>query len=300
MGNRVLSSVSCVVIGIAALGSIALQAQTEQRAMYVSVLDKSGAPIPAISPSDLVVREDGIAREILRIVPADEPMQIALLVDDSTAGEPYIREYRQAISGFITDMLAASPGGRRHQIALVGLASRPTIITDFSSDPAELQKGVDRIFGQPASASFLLDALFEITRGISRRGATHPVIIALSTEGPEYSQRHFDEVLEPLGEAGAIFHAITIGNPSNMGTDRSTVLQRGTVENGGQLDMLLTANALPNRLKQLAAELLSEQRVVYARPDSLIPPERATVTSAKPDLVVRGRAVLESDTQERR
>jgi hypothetical protein len=53
-------------------------------------------------------------------------------------------------------------------------------------------------------------------------------------------------------------------------------------------------------MKKLSAELLSEQRVVYARPDTLIPPERATVTAARPDLVVRGRAVLDEDAQERR
>jgi hypothetical protein len=293
MEDRVLSSAASLLLGIAALGSVALHAQTEERAMYVSVLDRSGAPVAAVSPSDLVVREDGVAREILRVLPADEPLQIALLVDDSTAGEPYIREYREGISRFVTEVLATSPGGRRNQIALVGLASRPTIITDYSSDPAELEKGIGRIFAQPNSASFLLDALIDITRGLRVSQVPRPVIIAISTEGLEYSQRHFDEVLEPLRESGAAFHAITIGNPSNMAADRSTVLQRGTSETGGALSTLLTASALPNRMGQLAAELLNQQRVIYAHPDSLIPPDRIVVSAAKPDLVVRGTAIQE-------
>jgi hypothetical protein len=193
----------------------------------------------------------------------------------------------------VTEVLATSPGGRRNQIALVGLASRPTIITDYSSDAAELEKGIGRIFAEPNSASFLLDALVEITRGLRISQVRRPVIIAISTEGPEYSQRHFDEVLEPLRESGAAFHAITVGNPTNMATDRSTVLQRGTSETGGALSTLLTASALPNRMGQLAAELLNQQRVIYAHPDSLIPPERIIVSAAKPDLVVRGTAVQE-------
>ena len=38
----------------------------------------------------------------------------------------------------------------------------------------------------------------------------------------------------------------------------------------------------------LAASLKSQYRVVYARPASLIPPEKIEVTSAKPGLDARG------------
>ena len=72
MGNRIVSAVACAVIGIAVGGSIALQAQARQRAMYVSALDRSGAPVLDVAPEDLAIREDGVQREILRVVPADE------------------------------------------------------------------------------------------------------------------------------------------------------------------------------------------------------------------------------------
>jgi hypothetical protein len=56
---------------------------------------------------------------------------------------------------------------------------------------------------------------------------------------------------------------------------------------------LLTSMALGGKLMQLANELTHQYRVTYARPDSLIPPERVTVAAAKPGLTARGTAIKE-------
>ena len=48
--------------------------------MYVSVLNDAGAPVADLGPADFVIREDNAAREVLKVVPAEEPMQIAVLV----------------------------------------------------------------------------------------------------------------------------------------------------------------------------------------------------------------------------
>ena len=42
-------------------------------------------------------------------------------------------------------------------------------------------------------------------------------------------------------------------------------------------------------MKQLAAELLNQYVVTYARPDTLIPPEKIEVTVTKPGLTARAR-----------
>src|ERR1044071_3129282 len=51
------------------------------RGLYVSVVDKDGKPVASVAPEDLIVREDGVAREVLRVEPATDSMQVALLVD---------------------------------------------------------------------------------------------------------------------------------------------------------------------------------------------------------------------------
>jgi len=152
----------------------------------------------------------------------------------------------------------------------------------------------------PSSGTYLLDAIMEICKGFKTREASRPVIVALTSEGPELSDRHYTQVLEPLRESGAAFHVMVIGRPRNNDEDRSVVLSQGTSETGGRYDTVLASSALPMRMKQVAAELTHQFRVTYARPQSLIPPEKITVASAKPGLTVRGTPMKQSREQDRR
>jgi hypothetical protein len=126
-----------------------------------------------------------------------------------------------------------------------------------------------------------------------------PVIVALSTEGIELSERDHRTVLDPLRVSGAALHVIVIGRPMNTEYDRNVVLTMGPRDSGGQYDNLLTSTALTNRLKRLANELTHQYRVTYARPQTLIPPERVTVSTSKPGLTVRGAPAIEPPKQER-
>ena len=74
--------------------------------MYVSVVDQAGNPVPDLGPSDFVIREDKVAREVLKVEPATDPMHVALLVDNSQAAESYVQEYRQAFTAFTAAMTA--------------------------------------------------------------------------------------------------------------------------------------------------------------------------------------------------
>jgi hypothetical protein len=132
-----------------------------------------------------------------------------------------------------------------------------------------------------------------------KRHALRPVMIAIATEGPELSDRPFPAVLDPLHESGAAFHVVILGRPDNRSHDRAIVLDRGTRESGGRYDNLLAGSALTGRMKQIARDLTGQYRVTYARPQTLIPPERVTVATARPGLTVRGTPALEERELER-
>src|SRR5712691_5171057 len=99
----------------------AVVAQVDERVIYASVLDKNGSPVPDLSAKDFVVREDGAAREILRAAHDTDPLQIALLVDNSAVMRNKIGDLRRALSAFVD---ATREGV---QIGLITLAERPTI-----------------------------------------------------------------------------------------------------------------------------------------------------------------------------
>jgi hypothetical protein len=271
----------------ALLAPATLRAQALQRSIYASALDQSGAPVPNLGPTDFVVREDKVAREILSVAPATDPMQIALLVDNSQAGEQFTRDYREALPAFI-NAIAADESGARHQIAIITLAERPTINTAYTFDFQQAIKGANRIFGTPGSGAYLLDGIIETSQDIKKKNLTRPVILAITTEGPELSDRQYMTVIEPLRESGASLSVVTVGNPRNNNYDRSVVIDMGTRDTGGRNDVLMTGSALASRMRQIANELTHQYRVTYARPDTLIPPDQVTIAAAKPGLTVRG------------
>jgi VWFA-related protein len=266
------------------------RAQTLQRGIYTSVLDKDGKPVAGLTPSDFVVREDNVTREVLRVEPATQPMQIALLVDNSQRSSPNIRDIREAAGAFIKGVTGT---GMKNEVAIIAVAERATILVDYTTDQAKLLKGAS-LFTQPGSGAYMLDALWETSRGFKKREAARPVIVAIATNGPELSNRYRDQVIGAIKDASASLHIVMVGPPptdftSNEGRERAYIFSEGPDQTGGRYDNVLAPTALPQRLAQVADELTHQYLVTYARPQSLIPPERVKITGKRDDLVVRGQ-----------
>ena len=294
MTDRRLGVVALSIVACALAWSHAVDAQAIQRALYVSALDATGAPVADLGPSDFIVREDNMAREVLKVEPAVEPMQIALVVDTSQGARDDISHMRTALPAFVKAM---TTGEVKNEVAIVAIGERPTVYTNYTFSQAELKKGIDRIWSVQGSGAYLLDGIIEICQGFKKRGAQRPVIVAILSEGPELSTRQHDQVLEPLRLSGTAFHAITLGRPSTSLSDeareRNIVLDEGPRATGGRRDELLTSMALGGKLTQLADEIMHQYKVTYARPQSLIPPERVTVAAAKAGVTARGTLIKE-------
>jgi hypothetical protein len=278
-------------------------AQPRERELYVSVLDKSKHAITTTpQPQDLVVREDNVAREVLRIVPATEPMQIAVLVDNSQAATRAIQRIREALTQFI-DLTANG----RNEISIVTMGDRPTLMVDATSDADKLKKqGADRLFAQPGAGTYLLESVIETSKGFRKKESARPVIVALLTEGIEFSNQHYDDVLKALKESGTEFFALTLaeGPRGNDNSDpvrnRNVVIDRGPRETGGRREILLSDMAIQESLTSIADELLHQYKVTYGRPESLIPPEKITVEAKNPAWTARGVPVRVRENRESR
>ena len=264
-------------------------AQPLERHMYVSVLDADGAPIGGLTVDDFTVREDGVLREVLRVGPATDPMQVALLVDNSQASAPYLRDLRDGVSAFVEGM------GGDHEVAVMTFGDRPTIVAEYTRSLIELRSAVGRIFPRPGSGALLLDAIYEAGRGLQRREAPRPVMVAVLTEGVDYSNRPYQMVLDMVEDVSATFHAVVLtsrGASFETGARfRDLVLDRGTERTGGRRVHLLAGQRLPETLEAVAAELVSQYLLVYARPETLVPPERIEVGTTRASLTARGRPV---------
>jgi len=261
------------------------QAGLRERTIFVSAVDARGESIEGLSPTDFLITEDGRRREVLRVSRALEPIDIALLVDNSAASERAIPSIRDGLRGFITQMAVGN------QIALVALADRPTILVDYTSSTERLEQGVGRLFAMNGSGMTLLDAIIEVSAGLRRREAPRAVVIPVITAGVEFTNRYSRDVIEALTAAGAGLHGLVVGHlglDTTEERERAMVFDLGTRRTGGQYVTLLTESAVEPALRKLARELSSQYKVVYGRPESLIPPDKIEVAAARKGVTMRG------------
>jgi VWFA-related protein len=281
-------SLSAVVLAVASVVPSTALGQAKPTETYVSVLDSKGDPAPGLTAEDFRVREDGVAREVLKAEPATEPLTVALLIDDSQAATPAVQMIREAVDGFITALSGKA------EIALITFGERPTIALDYTTDQKKLHDAANRIFPRTGAGAYLMDAIIEVSKGLQKREAKRPVIAVLMLEDDvEFSNRHYDQVLDPLAKGRAALHVVSLGQPNTRLTDeirnRDQVIAMGTERTGGRRDNVLAFTAAAPKMKQLAAELTHQYVVTYARPETLIPPEKIDVTVAKPGLTARAR-----------
>lgn len=288
-------------LAAALAGGTAADAQSVERRMVVSVLDDDGAPVEGLEAAAFRIREDDAAREVLHVEPAGGNRQIAILVDTSEAALRMVSDFRRGLAAFVEGMR------EDNRISIISFGGPPRILVETTDSAERLESGIDRVFPQTGQAAYMLDAIHEVSQGFARRRAERPVIVVLTTEGLDYSNRRSRGVLERLADSGAALYTLSVeARRSAFGTqgafggfpggvdlrqqefERDRVLARGTAETGGRHRDLLASSAVERAMRELVAELRNQYLVVYARPDSLIPPEEVRVSVDRPGLTARG------------
>jgi von Willebrand factor type A domain len=263
-------------------------AQVDERMIYASVVDHNGQPVLDLGANDFVVREDNVLREILHVAPDRDPMQIALLVDDSNLFRGREALLRRAVSAFIQHMRDDA------MIALIGLGERPTIRVDYTRDKRKLVDAAGRLFGHGTNT--LSDAIFESSTALARRPLLRPVIVVVTAGGGGFKVR--EEVLGALKWSQAALHIVTLASRGFIsGGGRMT--EEATHDTGGRNDIVFTTSSLESRLIALATELSNQYRITYARPQRLIPPEKTEVEARDTEFTARGMLVLTEKERER-
>jgi hypothetical protein len=281
---------SVVAAAIGLLWPVTVGAQARERVAFVSVVDRAtGQPRTELSPADVIIREDGARREVLRVARATGPLLVAVLVDNSAAAEPAIPDIRRGLTAFLAGLGDLGP------VTLVTMADRPTLVADYTTSAATLAAGVGRIFSAPNSGVTSLDAVMDAANGVMRREEERAAIVVVSVLGVEYSTLNYLRPLGRLKQSGASLHAVVLNPPGRAAfTDparqRDTLLDRGVRETGGVRRDVLTSMAFGEALTEVARVLTHQFRVVYARPQTLIPPDTFEVAAAQPGFVAHGTA----------
>lgn len=270
-----------------------LSAQTTEQTMYVSVLDKDDHPTTGLDVPDFGVREDAQNREVLRAGRTADPLDLAILIDNSQALQPYVNDLRKALTTFVTRMADQQSAN----VALISMADRPTGLVDYTTSVVTLQKGANKIFAQPGAGTVFQDSIADAIKGIRARHNPRRALLVITTDGTDFSNVPYQHTLDMLKASGTALQVLRIspnGGPSlanDNARDRAYLIDQGTRATGGRRQDLLSSMALAGALDQVADDLGAQYKLVYARPGSLLPPKNVEVSVKRADLTARGTLV---------
>jgi len=274
---------------IAILASaVPCSAQSVEREMFVSVLNQADEPVLTLGVPDFIVRDDGRVREVLRARRATDIIDIALLVDNSQALGSQVNDVRKGLEAFIARMRPQA------QISIIGLGDRPTIYADFTNSEEQLARGVGRIFPIAGAGAYTLDAVSEVVKGFEKRKPARSAVVVVWVGGREFGNEHYETLIEGLAAHGTALHVVAISDQlppdaeTPEGRNRELLFDRGTTATGGRRANILTSMSMTSALERLAAELLGQYRITFARPDALVPPDKTEVAVRPAGLTARG------------
>ena len=260
--------------------------------VYVSVVEDSGAPVTDLTAADFAVTEDGQPRDVVRVSAASDPMHLMILVDDNGTGL-----FRSGLIQFVQQLQG------RAQIAVSTVTGQTQKLVDYTADVKTVAEAIATLTARPATndGGQLLEGIFQASKDQQRRGASRPVIIALTVGGEEHSTAPAHQVLDQLAKSRSVLYVIQISNSALRPTvaitqsrqllgenlNLSAVLGEGPKQTGGWRQQIVASTGIVDGLRRLAAELKAQYVVAYARPPKSKTTERLNVSVNRRNVTLR-------------
>ncbi len=199
-----------------------VSAQSPQLLRFnASVTDRNGRAIGGMKEADFTVYENGVEREVTKVVPTDEPFNLVLLLDVSGSVEERIEFIRKAARDFLR---TASPQDR---IAIISFRDDIQVISDFSTDRKMLSKKLDEI--DAGGATSLYDALgYVLADTVKQLRGERTAVVILSDGDDNKSFVPFPAILEAIVESGALIYPLYV--PSGLIPETSVPKPEVTID----------------------------------------------------------------------
>jgi hypothetical protein len=247
---------------------LAVQAQ-QQIAFFISATTVTGEQVTDLKADDVAVTEDGREARVVQLEPVAWPVKVTVLVDNGFETGAFLAMYRTGLKS----LFGALPAGV--EASLLTLAPQPRWLVRPTSDAVQLTRGVDRLTPDESSAR-VLEGLVEAANRIDEENrkqvAYFPVIVVLSTTGPEGStslNRDLDRMAARLTTYPARVHVIMLGtgltSPTQIvGARQVQVAKILTDRTGGRYEAIAAASRIPALLVEYGA-MIAEAHAFQSR-----------------------------------
>ena len=208
-----------------------------------SITDRNGRAIGGMRERDFTVYENGVERQVINVVPTNEPFNLVLLLDVSGSVEERMDFIRKAARDFLN---TTSPQDR---IAIISFRDDIQMISNFSTDRQMLSRKLDEIDAGGGTA--LYDALgYVLADTLKQLRGERTAIVIMSDGDDNKSFVPFPAILEATTESGALIYPLYV--PSGLIPESSVPKPEITIDPLRTRYLTLTTRA-EDEARKLAA-----------------------------------------------
>ena len=245
------SIVLTVALTVVPAGGI-VEAKDVER--FIKVTDRDGEPVTDLGAGDFTIEHDGERVDLAHVELVDQPLRVALIVDDADGALPFFRYFRVYLPRFVR----ALP--ENTEIGLVLLSGRPRLVVDFTDDHGAVFDELARFFVQEDYAAGFFAGLEE-TVDRWDDDLRWPVLAVVTTDGPAQrtlTDGRYDAFIERVVERGAVIHALGLYTQrAAAGRGFQTGIARDVTRiTGGWYDTVAgPSQSIGEKLLEMAAEI---------------------------------------------
>jgi VWFA-related protein len=277
--------------------------------------DANGRPVRGLRREELSLTEDGAPRDVQHLwTELDLPLTTALVIDVSTSQMGLIRSHREAVKGFIGQVI--TPADR---VLLATVDEQPRLVADFSSSPSGALDAVDslardhhagQLFGEPCqpppnlakrgshrcTGTAIWDGVFHLLKTEFAKGEGRKALVLISDGFDLGASVHgLSSSIEAAQSEGVVLYTIKYVSGAYFVLAPITAAQ-GRREHGMEEAPLQTGGLAfdqPKRLDlvfgQIEEDLRSQYVLAYVRADDPDPHRRRRirVATSRPGVKIR-------------
>ena len=233
-------------------------AQSIAHTVYVGVTTASGDPAPNLAAGDFQVSEGGVVRQVTRAVPANSPVRVILLLDNSLSARPALRDVRVGAQAFV-DALPAE-----QEITVMTIGAKPFVRVPTTTDRQKVKSSLNSISTDDGVTMFVNGLSDAYDRFVAKTADRWPIIVIVTSDGPEGSAGVSGKVLTQLAAnltvKDAVIHGIVMAVDGSG--FQAGLMSALTLNTGGHLDQIVATSGMPDKLKSLGALITSESKGV--------------------------------------
>jgi hypothetical protein len=239
-------------------------AQDENVAFIIAVADQNGRPVADLTRDEIVLTENGVAVEIVKVQPFQLPVALTVAVDNGPLSGDALGHYRSGL----TALVRALP--MEMEVTLITMSPQPMMVVQPTMDRLRLLRGVNAFAPQEDSPRFT-DTLVEFSRRYetalkeTNRIASVPVLLMISTSVPEavsYSSEEITRAIAFLERRKAMVHVVMLNirrgasAAATINDARQTMIAiPATKVTKGRYEALANSSRLVTLLPEMGAQI---------------------------------------------